>query len=150
MADPTSAPSPVDRPAGTEDTPDPAGAEAAGGATDALDALVGDWLTVPDVAERLGTDVGKVRRMLQDGLLLAVRRGERRVLSVPARLFDGDAPVNHLQGTVSVLADSGLTGAEAVEWLFTPDDSIQGGSPIEALHSGHKTEVRRRAQALAF
>jgi excisionase family DNA binding protein len=117
---------------------------------DDLDDLVDSWLTVPEVAERLGIDVGKVRRMLQEGQLLAVRRGENNVLSVPERLLGPEGLLVHLPGTVTVLADSGLSGDEAVRWLFTPDDSIAGGSPIEALHSGHKTEVRRRAQALAF
>ena len=115
-----------------------------------LDALVGSWLTLPEIAERLGTDVSKVRRMLQEGQLLAVRRGEGNVLSVPERLLGPDGLLVHLPGTVTVLTDSGVTGDEAVRWLFTPDDSIAGGSPIEALQSGHKTEVRRRAQALAF
>ena len=117
---------------------------------DDLDALVDSWLTLPQVAERLGTDVGKVRRMLQDGQLIAVRRGENGALSVPERLLGPEGLLVHLQGTVTVLADSGITGADAVRWLFTPDDSIAGGSPIEALRTGHKTEVRRRAQALAF
>ncbi len=42
-------------------------------------------------------------------------------------------------------------GAHVVElrWLFTPDDSLPG-TPIDALRGGRKTEVRRRAQALAF
>ena len=117
---------------------------------DDLDTLVNSWLTLPEVAERLGTDVGKVRRMLQEGQLLAVRRGPGNVLSVPERLLGPDGLLVHLPGTVTVLADSGISGAEAVRWLFTRDDSLAGGSPIEALHSGHKTEVRRRAQALAF
>ena len=34
-------------------------------------------------------------------------------------------------------------------WLLTPDDSLPG-SPLDALKQGRKTEVRRRAQALAF
>ena len=117
---------------------------------DELDSLVEEWLTLPDVAERLGTDVGKVRRMLQDGQLVAVRRGERNILSVPAALLGPEGLLPELPGTVSVLHDSGLEGAEALRWLFTPDESLAGGSPIGALHAGHKTEVRRRAQALAI
>jgi excisionase family DNA binding protein len=114
-----------------------------------LENLVDEWLTLPDVAEQLGTDVGKVRRMVQEGHLVAVRRGERNVLSVPARLLGPEGLMPELPGTITVLADAGYTGADALRWLFTPDDSIQGGSPIGALHAGHKTEVRRRAQALA-
>lgn len=120
---------------------------------DDLDTLVGEWLTLPDVAERLGLDVGKVRRLLQDGLLVAVRRGERNVLSVPAALLvdgeDGVVPLPELRGTITVLSDSGYDDDEALRWLFTPDDSLPG-TPVDALRAGRKTEVRRRAQALAF
>lgn len=115
-----------------------------------LEALVDEWLSLPDVAQRLSVDLGTVRRMLKDGELVAVRRGERSVLSVPARLLGPEAMMAHLPGTLSVLADAGLVGGDALRWLFTPDDSIVGGSPVEALHAGHKTEVRRRAQALAL
>jgi excisionase family DNA binding protein len=116
---------------------------------DDLENLVGEWLTLPDVSERLGVDVGKVRRMVQEGQLVAVRRGERNVLSVPAELLGPEGLMPELRGTVTVLADAGYEGVDALRWLFTPDDSIVGGSPIAALHAGHKTEVRRRAQALA-
>jgi hypothetical protein len=116
---------------------------------DDLDDLVGDWLTLPDVAAELQEDVVEVRRMVQDGRLLGVRRGERNVLSVPARLLREGGLLPELPGTVVVLSDAGLDVGQALRWLFTPDDSIQGGSPIAALRAGHKTEVRRRAQALA-
>ena len=114
-----------------------------------LETLVDEWLTLPDVAERLGVEVGKVRRMVQEGHLLAVRRGQRNVLSVPAALLGPEGLMPELPGTVTVLADAGYEGVDALRWLFAPDDSIVGGSPIAALHAGHKTEVRRRAQALA-
>ena len=116
---------------------------------DDLDTLVGQWLTLPDVAERLGLDVGKVRRLLQDRYLVAVRRGERNVLSVPASLLEDGAPLAELRGTLTVLADAGYDDEAALRWLFTPDDSLPG-RPVDALREGRKTEVRRRAQALAF
>ena len=116
---------------------------------DTLDSLVPEWLTVPDVAERLGLDVGKVRRLLQDGCLAGVRRGERNVLSVPADFLADGAALPELRGTLSVLRDSGYDDESAIRWLFTPDDSLPG-TPVEALRAGRKTEVRRRAQALAF
>jgi len=114
-----------------------------------LDALVADWLTLPDVAEQLGLDVGKVRRLLQDRVIVGVRRGERNVLSVPAALLQDGAPLPELRGTLSVLADAGYDDEGALRWLFTPDESLPG-TPIDALRAGHKTEIRRRAQALAF
>jgi len=116
---------------------------------DELDRLVPAWLPLPDVAERLNTDVGKVRRMLQERILIAVRRGERNILSVPEPLVAGGEPLPNLQGTLTVLADSGYQGEDAVRWLFTPDDTLPG-TPVDHLRAGGKTEVRRRAQALAF
>ncbi len=114
-----------------------------------LDVLVADWLTLPDVAEQIGLDVGKVRRLLQDRALVGVRRGERNVLSVPAALLLDGAPLPELRGTLTVLADAGYDDEGALRWLFTPDDTLPG-TPIDALRAGHKTEIRRRAQALAF
>lgn len=114
-----------------------------------LDSLVGTWLTLPDVAERLSIDVSRVRRLIQDGYLAAVRRGERSVLSVPADLLIADQPLPELRGTLTVLADAGFGSEDALRWLFTPDDSLPG-TPVEALRAGRKTEIRRRAQALAF
>lgn len=114
-----------------------------------LDRLVPSWLTIPEVAERLGVDVTRVRRLVQDRYLIAVPRGERKVLSVPEELLPGDEPMQDLPGTLTVLADSGFDVEESLRWLFTPDDSLPG-TPVEALRAGRKTEVRRRAQALAF
>jgi hypothetical protein len=114
-----------------------------------LDELVGEWLTLPDVAGRLGVDVRRVRRLAQDRYLVVIRRGEPKVSSVPAALLDGDQPLQELRGTLTVLADAGFTDTEALHWLFTSDDSLPG-TPVEALRAGRKTEIRRRAQALAF
>jgi excisionase family DNA binding protein len=114
-----------------------------------LDRLVGPWLTLPEVAERLGVDVGRVRRLVQDRDLVAVRRGEPKVPSVPEWLLHEGQPVPELRGTLTVLADSGFDDVSALEWLSTPDDSLPG-TPIDALRLGRKTEIRRRAQALAL
>jgi len=135
--------------------------------TAALDALVDDWLTLPDVADRLAIDVGKVRRLLQDGRLVAVRRGDPPVLSVPGDFLvpqhlenpaaptpaaqDGDGPawavLGALRGTLTVLGDAGFDAAESIEWLFSADD-VLGRTPMQALRAGSKSEVRRRAQTL--
>ena len=117
--------------------------------TGRLESLVDVWLPLPDVAERLGTDVGRVRRMLQDRLLAAARVGERGVLCVPEELIVGAEPLPNLAGTLTVLADAGFSDEEALAWLFTPDETLPG-TPAGALREGRKTEIRRRAQALAF
>ncbi|MFD0483758.1 Rv2175c family DNA-binding protein [Kineococcus sp. GCM10028916] len=117
--------------------------------TDELDALVPEWLTVPDVAEVAGVDQREVRRWLQERELVAVRRGERAVAQVPAGFVTPEGPLNHLKGTLSVLADSGFTDTESIAWLYTPDDTLPG-TPVDALKANRKTEIRRRAQALSF
>ena len=114
-----------------------------------LEQLVSEWLTLPDVAQLMGLEVGKVRRLVQDRYLIGVRRGERNVFSVPRALLQDDQPLPELRGTLTVLSDAGFDDVAALEWLFTPDDSLPG-TPIDALRSGSKTEVRRRAQALAL
>lgn len=119
-----------------------------------IDALVVDWLTVPDVAEQLGTDVMKVRRMLSEGDLASVRVDG--VLKIPALfVVPGEAgapaaPLHDLKGTLTLLADARYTTAEAIRWLWTPDETLREGRPVDTLRAGRKTEIRRRAQALGF
>lgn len=116
-----------------------------------LEALVGDWLTVPDIAERLGISLSKVRFLIDERLVLSARIGERKVVAVPARFFDEEGPRSDLRGTFTVLADGGMSDAEILTWLFTPDPTLPvPGAPIDALAAGHKTEVRRRAMELAL
>lgn len=55
--------------------------------------------------------------------------------------------VKGLAGTLTLLADHGLSEEESIEWLFTPDASLPG-RPIDALREDRGTEVRRRAQAI--
>jgi len=112
------------------------------------DALVGEWLSLPEVAERLGIPSGRVKQLLRDRKLVAVTRpvGGR---GVPAAFISGDQIVKGLHGTLTVLFDCGFGEAEALRWLFTADESLPG-TPIEALSEHRGTEVNRRAQALAL
>ena len=113
-----------------------------------IDALVPAWLTLPDIAEMLGVEVTRVRQLVKEGQLIAVRRGENRALHVPAAFIDGDKVVKGLTGTLTLLRDDGFTDEEMLEWLFTPDPSLPG-TPAQALRENRGTEVKRRAQALA-
>lgn len=116
-----------------------------------LETLVGDWLTVPDIAERLGVPLSQVRQMIADREVLGARVGERHVVAVPAKFFGDEGARPELKGTFTVLSDGGMTDEEILRWLFTPDASLPvEGAPIDALRAGHKTEIRRRAQELAF
>jgi Rv2175c C-terminal domain of unknown function len=112
------------------------------------DALVGEWLSLPDVAARLAIPSSRVKQLLRDRKLLAVTRpnGER---AVPAAFLDGAAIVKGLGGTLTVLFDCGFDDEEALRWLFTADETLPG-TPIQALCKHRGTEVNRRAQALAF
>jgi hypothetical protein len=110
------------------------------------DALVGDWLTLPDVAERFGVQVTRVRQLMRDNQLIAVRRGENNALHVPAGFIVEDHTVKGLTGTLTLLKDAKFTDEEILRWLFTPDDSLPG-TPVDALRENRGTEVRRRAQA---
>ncbi|MBW1604726.1 DNA-binding protein [Streptomyces sp. JJ66] len=112
------------------------------------DALVPAWLTLPDVAEELDVEVTRVRQLVKEGQLLAVRRGENRVLMVPAEFIGEGRIVKGLSGTLTLLRDDGFSDEEMLEWLFTPDDTLPG-TPTQALRENRGTEVKRRAQALA-
>jgi hypothetical protein len=131
----------------------------------ALDPLVGEWLTLPDVAEALGLELGKVRRLVADRHLVGVKRGEGRTFQVPAAFLvpaaagepadAGPAAATEgahevlgtLRGTVLVLADSGFSDEEILRWLFEVEPSL-GEAPVEALRAGRRAAVRRVAQTL--
>ncbi|GAA4517101.1 MULTISPECIES: Rv2175c family DNA-binding protein [Nonomuraea] len=112
------------------------------------DALVDEWLTLPEVADRMGLTMGRAKQLLKDHKLLGVRRGSGGP-QVPAVFLDGRDVMKGLPGTLTVLQDAGYDDVESLRWLFTPDDSLPG-SPVEAIRAGRHTEVKRRAQALAF
>ncbi|MEI5584797.1 MULTISPECIES: Rv2175c family DNA-binding protein [unclassified Agromyces] len=105
-----------------------------------------DWLTIPELVERLGQTPSRIRRLIDERYLLATRIDG--VLKVPAVFLRDEGPVPELHGTAIVLADAGFSDAEALEWLLGEEDSL-GTTPIAALRAGRKSEVRRVAQALA-
>jgi excisionase family DNA binding protein len=116
-----------------------------------VESLVGEWLTFPDLADRLGVPLSSVRRFVEDRELLAHRVGERRVLAVPAGFVDGEGPLHALKGTFTVLADGGMSDEEILRWLHTRDETLPvPGTPLDAIRAGFKTEVRRRAMEEAF
>ena len=106
-----------------------------------------EWLTVPDVAERLGVPVTRVHQLLRESGLAGRREGG--VLRVPAGFLNGNSVVKGLSGVLTLLHDGGYDDEAAIRWLHTPDDSLPG-TPVEALAADRGREVKRRAQALAF
>ncbi|MFN3707973.1 Rv2175c family DNA-binding protein [Microcella sp.] len=105
------------------------------------------WLTVPDLVALLGLSPGKIHRLLEERHLLAVRRDG--VVVVPEEFLVDGEPLHGLPGTLTLLADAGFSDEEAMEWMLSPHDQLDG-SPTDALRRGRKSEVRRIAQAEAF
>ncbi|GAA4040817.1 MULTISPECIES: Rv2175c family DNA-binding protein [Arthrobacter] len=114
-----------------------------------VESLVSDWLPLPDVAELLNVSITKVHGLLDERAVVAVRVGERNIRSIPALFIQDGHVVDSLKGTIAVLGDAGYTDEELIAWLFTPDESLRG-RPVDALREGRKTEIRRRAQSLAW
>jgi len=115
---------------------------------DAYELLVSRWLTLPEVAELLGVGVNRVRQLVTDRQLLAVRRGESNALMVPADFVQDGRVLKGLPGVLTLLKDARYEDDEALRWLYTDDDLP--GSPAQALVENRGTEVKRRAQALGF
>lgn len=113
-----------------------------------VDDLVTTWLTLPEAGERMGLPVTRVRQLVAERQLLAVRRGESSALMVPAELVQDGRVLKGLPGTLTLLADARYSDEEALRWLYTDDDLP--GSPVQALVENRGTEVKRRAQALGF
>ena len=111
--------------------------------------LVGEWSTVPDVAELLGIEVTRVRQLIRDGHVLAAKAPGDGPLSIPTAFVAGGHVVKGLPGVVTLLRDARYDDLEAIRWLYTPDDSLPG-TPIQALVENRGTEVKRRAQAQGF
>lgn len=106
-----------------------------------------EWLTLPDVADRLRLPVTRVRQLLRDHRLLAERR--EGVLCVPAAFIADGQVLKGLAGLLTLLFDAGYDAEAAMRWLFTEDPSLPG-TPVDALTANRGREVHRRAQALAF
>ena len=106
-----------------------------------------EWLALAEVAERLGLSPGKVKRLLEERQLLAVRLD--RELRIPAAMLQDGAPLSGLRGTVILLADAGMDDEEIMHWLLS-EDEVLGAAPLEALRQGRRTQVRHSVQLLAL
>ena len=106
-----------------------------------------EWLTMPDVAERLELSISRVHQLVREHALLAVRRDGRAAGTCRS---DRQPTVRkHLPGVLTVLQDAGYNDEEALRWLYTADPTLPG-TPAAALSRDTATEVKRRAQALGF
>lgn len=115
---------------------------------DANELLVTEWLTLPEAADLLGVGANRIRQLVGDRQLIAVRRGENNALMVPADFVQDGKVLKGLPGVLTLLKDARYADDEALRWLYTDDDLP--GSPVQALVENRGTEVKRRAQALGF
>lgn len=106
-------------------------------------------LQLVDVSKQLGLVITRVHQLLRDRQLLAIKRDG--VLSVPEAFFGEDGQVlRSVPGLIAVLHDGGFRDDEILTWLFSADDSLDGGSAAAALRTHSAREVVRRAQAAGF
>ncbi|WP_300388978.1 Rv2175c family DNA-binding protein [uncultured Nocardioides sp.] len=113
-----------------------------------LSALVEDWLEWSEVAEQLGVSVGRVRTMIREHQLAAAVPWERAGQRVPALFIQDGEPVKGLPGLVTLMHDNGYDDREIIAWVFL--DADLPGRPIDALRENRGSEVKRRAQSMAF
>lgn len=108
-----------------------------------------DVLTLPEVAELLGTRVTHVHQLLRDGQLVAVRIGDGPRV-VPASFLQDGTVVKSLPSVITQLRDAHFSDDEIVDWLHREDPTLADGSPVAALRAHHAVEVRRRAQVAGY
>ena len=113
-----------------------------------LAALIDDWLDWSQAAKLLGVTPAKVRTMIKDHELAGAVPAPGRPPGVPAELIADGEPVKGVPGLLTVLHDGGFDDRECIAWLFT--DLDLPGRPIDALRENRGSEVKRRAQAMAF
>ena len=114
-----------------------------------LDDLATGWLSLPDLAERIGVPVSKVRDWIREGRLVAVGRGDPPVRCVPIEFVHDGELLKGLSGALTVLADAGYTPDESLRWLLTDEPSLPG-RPVDLMAEGRHHAVKRRAMTLAF
>ena len=113
-----------------------------------LSTLVDEWLDWHAAAELLGVSVSRVRTMIREHELAAAVPAPGAGQQVPAAFIQDGLVVKGLPGLLTVLHDNGYDDRECIAWIFLDDDLP--GRPIDALRENRGSEVKRRAQALAF
>lgn len=114
-----------------------------------LATLVGDWLDWAGCGEALGISASRVRQLIREHQLAATVPTPGAGQQVPAAFVQDGVVVKGLPGVVTVLHDGGYDDRAIITWLFSADDSLPG-RPIDALRENRGSEVKRRAQAMAF
>jgi Rv2175c C-terminal domain of unknown function len=114
-----------------------------------LDDLSAEWLSVPDLADRIGMTATQVRELVRQRRLVVIERGTPRVKSVPVEFVHDGGLLKGLAGALTVLSDAGYTDEESVRWPLT-ETALLPGRPVDFMAAGRDTAVKRVAMALAF
>jgi hypothetical protein len=114
-----------------------------------LDDVVSEWLSIGELANRIGQPPSRVRQLIRDRRLVVIERGDPPVLSVPAEFVHDGALLKGLGGALTVLADAGFSSEESVRWLLTEAPELSA-RPVDLMAAGRDTAVKRVAMALAF
>lgn len=114
-----------------------------------LAALVPDWIDWAETATRLGVTVAKVKTMIRHHELAAAVPTPGEGQKVPADFVQDGVPVKGLPGLLTLMHDNKYDDREIIAWLFLEQEDLPG-RPIDALRENRGTEVKRRAQAMAF
>ena len=117
--------------------------------TSDLGTLIDDWLDWSEASKALGVSVSKVRQLIREHQLAAAVPSPGAGQQVPAALIMDGEIVKGVPGLLVVLHDGGYDDREILRWLFSSDDTLPG-RPIDALRENRGSEVKRRAQAMAF
>ncbi|MFM7029516.1 MAG: Rv2175c family DNA-binding protein [Micrococcales bacterium] len=104
-----------------------------------------EWLTIPDAMQLLNLPLGKVHRLIEEHHLVETRIDGIR--KIPADAIQNGEPLPTLKGTLQVLFDAGLSNDEALEWLYTEDDTL-GSTPMAGLVAGKRAQIRSLALLL--
>lgn len=114
-----------------------------------LGTLIDQWLDWSEAGKALGVSVSKVRQLIREHQLAAAVPSPGAGQQVPAELIMDGEIVKGVPGLLVVLHDGGYDDRTILRWLFTEDDTLPG-RPIDALRENRGSEVKRRAQAMAF
>jgi hypothetical protein len=114
-----------------------------------LDDLCSDWISLPELADRIGETQSRIRQWIRDGRLIVVERGTPTTRQVPAEFVHDGELLRGLGGAITVLADAGYSAEESMRWLLTDDPTLPG-RPVELMAQGRHHAVKRRAMVLGF
>lgn len=109
-------------------------------------------LPTEEAARLLGVEPRKIKQFLKERLLLSARNeaGKRGIVAdcIVNGEFGWEA-LEHLSGTLTLLADGGFSEEETLGWLYRHNDELNQ-TPMEALRAGRHHKVNAIANTLGF